>query len=72
MADHSLNISKKFEIYARTLIVILQLFSISMQVMQHTSTAYCPVLNFSELERIIGANKTNLCLYLCKIIVYLL
>ena len=23
-----------------------------MQVMQHTSTVYCPVLNFSELERI--------------------
>ena len=56
--------TKNFEIYARTLIVILQLFSISMQVMQHTSTVYCPVLNFSELERIIGANKTTLCLYL--------
>ena len=29
------------------------------------------VLNSSEIERIIGANITNLSLYLCKIIVYL-
>ena len=27
-----------------------------MQVMQHTSTVYCPVVNFSEIECIIGAN----------------
>ena len=35
--------------------------------MQHTSTVYCPMLNSSEIERIIGANITNLSLYLCKI-----
>ena len=40
--------------------------------MQPTSTVYCPVLNFSEIERIIDANINNLCLYLGKIIVYLL
>ena len=61
--------------YIRTyqlLIVILQLFSISMQVMQHTSTDIDSLLDFCEIERIIGANITNLCLYLCKVIVYLL
>ena len=47
------------------------LFSISMQVIQHTSTVYCPVLNSSEIERIIDANITNLSLYLYKIIVFL-
>ena len=53
------------------LIAILQLLSISMQVMQHTSRVFCPVLSSSEIEPIIGANITNLSLYLCKIIVYL-
>ena len=53
-----------------------ELMSTNLQVMKHTSTVYCPVLNFCEIERIIGANIANLCfylcLYLCRIIVYLL